>query len=268
MKLGNNPRAKKLLPILIPVLVVILVLLYFLKGRILIEKNGTEPQTGRSQDQEHFDSSIDYSKPSGISSGDESIQESSFPYEDDNINEEWIQVESVPYRVYFRGFTLTLEECIISKDRCGQPEPVYCRFDDEIEYGDTGKILSAHSYVHIRFLQKNEGSAKASAYLSSSRLFVSLSGEEKQRDFLEVSMMNKIDGLEDRDYYHVLLDPGVEQEFTVTYIIPDEYTSDDYDLNYGFNPRGSVDYIDIGNGKQKIVEDAKVLLLDRIATNQ
>lgn len=236
--IGISTKTKKIVSIAAVLLVAALAALYFIKMRL--------------------------PHPQEEAAAAENGSYSSLPEEPDYVVEEWIAVPGAPYSVYFRKYTCTLLACEITKDLGGQPMPTSTMYHDEIEYDESGAILNGFSYVHVTFRQKNETAEEVLAFPNAHRLFASPHGEELCYLFLEPSMMNREEGLDTREYYHTQLGPGEEFECKLTYIIPDSYLTEEYDLHFAFMPNCSVEYVPLGDGRQKIVWDAKILLLDSI----
>ena len=182
------------------------------------------------------------------------------------ISEEWIAVDAAPYTVEFRDYALTLEACEVSKELCGQPKTDVSYFKG-FETDEDGKILSRHSYVHVTFRQKNENDEKQIAGINNSCVFVAPAGSETWTKFAEPSVMNrKPEDQNSPDYYIWSFNPGEEQQFTVTYVLPDEYLTEDYDLYYAFRPLGISENVPLENGNVKLRFDARFLLLDSICS--
>ena len=191
--------------------------------------------------------------------------ENGLPEEPDRVTEEWVSVSGAPFSVYKRKLTLTLLACEVTKERRGQPAPTFTMFENDIQYDDEGTILNGYSYVHIRFLEKNESSEAMTLFPNSCKLFAGFAGKQEPAMLpLEPSMMNRTENIGRRDYYHTDLGPGEEFECVMTYIIEDQYLTEEYDLYYLFFPWGWCEYVPLGDGREKIVWDAKILLLDNI----
>ena len=189
--------------------------------------------------------------------------EDGLPEEPDHVTEEWIAVSGAPFSVYKRKLTLTLLACEVTKERRGQPSPTFTVYD--VQFDSEGTILNGYSYVHIRFLEKNESSEAVTVAPNSSRIFAGFAGKQEPAMYpLEPSMMNRTENINRRDYYHTDLGPGEDFECVMTYIIEDKYLTEEYDLYYLFYPWGWSEDVPLGDGRKKIVFDSKILLLDNI----
>ena len=261
----GSSKSKNTVIIVTIALVCVLAVLFFFKDSIIPSKgNESSSESEDIPQSETREALSEDENPSAVTSNGRNTS-SSLPEEIQEVNEEWIEVEELPFSVYFRKYTFTLEKCTISKELLGQPKPIYNHYAEETEYNDEGDILSGQSYIHIKFKLKNERNEEITAAVNSHHLFLKPLSEKGQFEIIEASMMNKTENLNERTYYHCQMAAGEEKEFIVTYIVPDECLGDQYEIYYSFQPTGIADYVELEGGKRKMIRDARILLLDNIA---
>ena len=246
----KNVKSKKAIWIVAAAMICLVAVLFLIKGQL---DASVEPANSVQREL-------------ALTNEETGLQKAPNGEEGEDISEEWFAVDRTPRSVSFRDYTITLEKCEVTKELGNQPNAKYVSYKN-FKTDENGTILSAHSYVHVTFKQKNEAAKEQVAGINTSKLFIAPAGEEIWSAFVEPSSMDQNAEYQNRpDYYSWTFGPGDEQEFTVTYVVADELLTEDYDLYYSFNPRGASEDIPLEDGKEKIRYDARFLMLDQIVT--
>lgn len=255
----HNSKTKNIVLVICAAFICLFLVLYILKKTNITLKR-EQPEDNR----------IVSSQSSSNDSGDQSsinTDESSkmLPEENEEVYFERIEdLEYLPLSIYFRKFTFVLKDCWYSKDLCGQPEVISNSGYEDLEIANDGKILSDHSYLHVTFSLKNETDQEIVRFLNTSRLYINSLLEHYTESIAEMAAMNLPSQQEDaRYYYKWAFAPYEETEFTVTFLLRDQYLGDDYSLYYFYCPEGRTDY-KIVNGQEVTISDAKYILLDHV----
>lgn len=222
-------------------------------------------KTGKEKDSRFLNvSSLDGNKYSGeLSDNNLESESSELIEENDEIFSERIDLNSLPYYVYFRKISFELKDCVYSKNLCGQPKMHHVLYDD-IEFGKNGEILNGYSYLHITFTMKNEDDKEIVTSLNTSRIYVDNISNGYTEDIVEMCGMNRPPQEKDfNSFFHWTFLPDCEEEFTVTFILPDRFLMDNYRFTYAYNPLGRGDTLEI-NGKMSFISDAKLLHINNV----
>ena len=251
----HNSKSKKTILIIIAAFICLFIVLYVFK-----KVDSEQPK----------DNSIVSSQSSSNDSGDQSsgnTNESSkmLPEENEEVYFERIEdLEYLPLSIYFRKFTFVLKDCWYSKNLCGQPKMIYDGGYSDLKFGEDGEILSDHTYLHMTFSLKNETDQEIVRFLNTSRLYIENLQEHYTESMAEISIMNLPSQQEDaRYYYKWAFAPYEETEFTVTFLLRDQYLGDDYSIHFFYSPEGRTDVKEV-NGQEVMISDAKYILLDNV----
>ena len=251
-------KTKKTVLIIFAVFICLFIFLYiFKKADTASERE--QPNNSIVSSQSSAGSSEDYSS----ANTDEGSR--MLPDENDEVFFEQIEgLEYLPWSIYFRKFTFVLKDCWYSKKLCGQPEMIYKGGFDDLKIDDDGTILSDHTYLHVTFSLKNETDQEIVRYLNTSRLYIENLQEHYTESMAEMAVMNLPSQQEDaRYYYKWAFAPYEETEFTVTFLLRDQYLGDDYSIHFFYSPEGRTDVKEV-NGQEVMISDAKYILLDHV----
>lgn len=254
----HNSKTKNIVLVICAAFICLFIVLYVFK------------KADTASEREQPNNSIISSQGSANDSGDQSsanTNESSkmLPEENEEVYFERIEdLEYLPLSIYFRKFTFVLKDCWYSKDLCGQPEVISNSGYEDLEIANDGKILSDHSYLHVTFSLKNETDQEIVRFLNTSSLYINNLLEHYTESIAEMAAMNLPSQQEDARYYHKwAFAPYEETEFTVTFLLRDQYLGDDYSIHFFYSPEGRTDVKEV-NGQEVMISDAKYILLDHV----